>query len=89
MFILTGEDDFSISQALGDIKRELGDPALLVTNTVALEGQRLTLGELRTVCETMPFMGEKRLVIVTGLLQRFESGGKPRRKKKRVESALA
>jgi len=79
---LLGEDDFSIRQALEEIKRGLGDQTLLSANTVTLDGQQLTLGELQTVGETMPFLAERRLVIVSGLLERFEAKGKSGRRKK-------
>ncbi|MDO8568007.1 MAG: DNA polymerase III subunit delta [Dehalococcoidales bacterium] len=71
LHILIGEDDYSLNQALGEIKRSLGDPANLATNTVTL-GPDVTIDKLRGVCETMPFLAEKRLVIIEGLLQRFE-----------------
>jgi DNA polymerase III delta subunit len=81
LYILHGEDDFSLSRALGEIKKRLGDPSMLATNTTLLEGQKVTPGELRTVVGTVPFLAGKRLVIVQGLLGRFESQ-KPRRGKK-------
>jgi DNA polymerase-3 subunit delta len=83
LYILQGEDDFSLTRALDEIKKGLGDPSMLATNTTILEGQNVTPGELRMVVETAPFLAEKRLVIVQGLLGRFESQNKtPRRSKK-------
>lgn len=82
LYILLGEDDFSITQSLDEIKRGLGDQALLATNTSTFDGQKLSLNELKGVCETAPFLAEKRLVVIQGLLERFESRGRPRRQKK-------
>ncbi|MBA7611985.1 putative protein YqeN [subsurface metagenome] len=82
LYILLGEDDFSITQSLDEIKRGLGDQALLATNTSTFDGQKLSLNELKSVCETAPFLAEKRLVVIQGLLERFESRGRPRRQKK-------
>ena len=84
LHILVGEDDFSLRQWLGEITRGIGDPALLEANTTILEGRQLTLDQLRGACETVPFLAEKRLVIVEGLLARFEPKGKstPRKKAK-------
>ena len=42
----------------------------------------MTLDQLKTVCETLPFLAERRLVIVKGLLKRFEPRGKSNRRKK-------
>jgi DNA polymerase-3 subunit delta len=81
LHILHGEDDFSLTQYLGEIKRSLGDPSMLATNTSIFDGPKLTPGELKGVVETAPFLAEKRLVIIQGLLERFEARGRPRRKK--------
>ena len=79
LYILWGQDDFSLSQSLEEIKRGIGDQELLSVNTTILDGQQITSDQLRAVTETVPFLSEKRLVIVRGLLERFEpktkSGG--------------
>jgi DNA polymerase-3 subunit delta len=51
-------------------------------STTTFEGQQLTVEQLRTACETAPFLTERRLVIVYGLLERFESRIKPNRRSK-------
>jgi len=82
LHILSGADDFSLRQSLEEIKRDIGDQALLAANTTTLDGQQVTLDQLRTVCETVPFLAERRLVIVNGLLERFEPKSKSSRQKK-------
>ena len=82
LYILHGEDDYSRNQYLSEIKRSLGDPAMLATNTSVFEGAKLSPDELKGVCETVPFLAEKRLVIIEGLLGRFEPKGGIRRTKK-------
>jgi len=82
LYILLGQDDFSRRQALEGIRKGMGDQALLSTNTTTLDGQQLTLDQLRAVCETVPFLAERRLVIVSGLLGRFEPKSKSRRQGK-------
>ena len=81
LYVLFGEDDFSLRQFLAEIKRGVGDEANLMADTTNLDGQKVTIDQLRSVCETVPFLAEKRLVIVEGLLGRFETRGKPKRKK--------
>lgn len=71
LYILMGLDDFSLRESLNQIKSGLGDQSLLPVNTTVLEGQSLTVSELKNVAETVPFLAEKRLVIVTGLLGRL------------------
>ena len=82
LYILYGQDDFSLSQALEKIKADLGDQEAVATNTTKLEGQHLALNELRSKCDTAPFLSSYRLVIVDGLLGRFEiKQNKPRSRK--------
>ena len=71
-YILYGQDDFSLNQAVEKIKADLGDQEMVATNTTSLEGQHLTLSELRNKCDAAPFLSSYRLVIVDGLLGRFE-----------------
>jgi DNA polymerase-3 subunit delta len=82
LHVLIGEDDFSIRQSLEEIKASIGERTALAANTTILDGQQVTLDRLRGVCETVPFLAEKRLVVVEGLLGRFESGSRSGRKRK-------
>jgi DNA polymerase-3 subunit delta len=83
LYILYGLDDFSLYQAVKEIKASLGDWEMVETNTTSLEGQHLTLSELRNKCGAAPFLSSHRLVIVDGLLGRFEvKQSKPRSGKK-------
>ena len=61
---------------------DLGDPTALAINTTTLDGPQLTLDQLQSVGETVPFLAERRLVIVNGLLERFEAKSRPRRQAK-------
>jgi DNA polymerase-3 subunit delta len=71
-YILYGRDDFSLNQAVEKIKADLGDWEMVATSTTNLEGQHLTLSELTNKCGAAPFLSSHRLVIVDGLLGRFE-----------------
>jgi DNA polymerase-3 subunit delta len=72
-YILYGKDDFSLQQALEGIKNELGNREMLAVNTTLLDGQQLSLSQLKDACSAVPFLCSHRLVIVKGLLGRFES----------------
>ncbi len=91
-YILYGQDDFSLNRALERVKADLGDPQMLAVNTTKLDGQHLTLSELQDNCNVAPFLSPYRLVIVDGLLKRFEpKPGKQRFSKRAVtksENAL-
>jgi len=82
LYVLFGADDYSVSQSLGEIKRGLGEPSLLSTNTTLLDGKGLTTAQLAEVCNALPFLAPRRLVVVKGLLERFEpkpGQGRPRK----------
>lgn len=84
-YILYGRDDFSLYQTLEGIKAELGDPQMLGVNTARLDGQHLTLSELKGNCDAAPFLSPHRLVIVEGFFKRFEPKlGKQRSSKRGV-----
>ena len=70
-YIFHGTDEFTRAETLADFRRRLGPPDTVDLNTTLLEGRSLTLGELRHACDAIPFLAEKRLVIVTGMLARI------------------
>jgi len=86
LYILSGADDFSLAQSLDEIKSGIGDQTVLEANSTTLDGQQLTLDQLRAVCETVPFLAERRLVVINGLLERFEPGRRPRQQNRRTRS---
>ena len=71
-YILYGQDDFSLNQALREIKTGLGDLEMLAVNTSSLDAPKITLNELKNTCDVIPFLGTYRLVMVNGLLGSFE-----------------
>ncbi|MEE8318903.1 MAG: DNA polymerase III subunit delta [Dehalococcoidales bacterium] len=81
LYLLFGEDDYSARQALDEIKKTVGDETALATNTAVLDGSQVTVEEIKRVSETVPFLAEKRLVIINGLLGRFETRQGSGRKK--------
>jgi DNA polymerase-3 subunit delta len=81
LYIIIGEDDFSIHQELEKIKKSIGDPSALLSNTTVIEGGQVTPEQLSAACGTVPFLADKRLVIIEGLFERFESKRKNSKKK--------
>lgn len=82
LYILSGQDDFSLARSLAEIKKDVGDREIVAVNTTTLDGQQVTPDQLKIVCDTAPFLAEKRLVVIEGLLERFESRRRPGRQKK-------
>lgn len=76
-YIFHGEDEFSRSEQIKKFRAQLGDPQFADLNITQFDGRKLALSELTHACDAVPFLSDKRLVIVEGLLARLE----PRRKK--------
>ncbi len=78
-YIICGDDNYRCHEALAEIKAGMGMPEMLAINTTTLDGRKLSVRELSDVCNVAPFMTPSRLVIVDGLLKRFQAGEKPPR----------
>ncbi len=77
-YIFHGEDEFSRAEELKRLRAKMGDAQFADLNTTVLDGRAVSIGELRHHADAIPFLAEKRLVIVEGLLARLN----PRQKKK-------
>ena len=73
LYLFHGPDEFSRSEALAAMRAAVpGDLADL--NISRLEGRRLKLDALAAACEAMPFLAERRLVIVSDALKHVKAG---------------
>ncbi len=81
--VFFGKDDFSAQEALDALRSELDTDSMLADNTVRIDGPAAKPDELLILCQTMPFLSAHRLIIVRGLLKRFESEGGRRRRGRR------
>ncbi len=79
IYVLYGEDDFSRMESLEELRQEIGSPELLEANTTVLNGHGLNIRHLQEVCSAVPFLAERRLVVVDGLLEQFDAGRAGRR----------
>jgi hypothetical protein len=78
-YIIHGDDNYRCHQTLADIKAGLGNEDVVSVNTTVLDGRKLTTRDLTDVCNAVPFMAANRLVVVEGLLKRFQPGEKAAR----------
>jgi DNA polymerase-3 subunit delta len=72
-YILHGEDELGRSDLVAEFRAQVGDETVRDLNTTILDGRKITLGELRHASDAIPFLAEKRLVVVEGLLTRLAS----------------
>jgi len=72
IYLLYGEDEFSLHEALTSIKGRVQPPDLRDVNTTILNSSDASYELLTATCDTVPFLAERRLVIVESLLAQFE-----------------
>lgn len=75
IYLLYGGDDFSLGEKLASLKEDVEPAEMRDFNITLLEGAEVTFDRLRSTCDTVPFMADKRMVVVDGLLTSFEARG--------------
>ena len=87
IYLRYGDDDFTIEEALVSLRNEVGLPDVRDVNTAAFDAS-VSRAELAATCDTIPFLADKRLVIVRGLISRFERR-LPSRSRSKTDTAVA
>ena len=87
LYILFGTDDFSLRERLNELKRGWDDEESLKINTTRFEASKLIPAQLIDACNSIPFLGANRLVIVEGLLTLLDrkSDSTPSKKKSKIK----
>lgn len=75
VYLLHGPDEFASAEYVAGLKAKMGDPSMASLNTTVFDGRTVALPELRSVCDTMPFLTKRRLVLVDGWLTKLFSKG--------------
>jgi DNA polymerase-3 subunit delta len=69
-YIFHGSDEFTRAETLTEFRDRLGPADTADLNTTYLDGRKISLAELHHACDAIPFLAEKRLIIVEDLLAR-------------------
>ena len=64
VFVFHGPEEYSKDRALEALRAKLAPPGLEELNYQYLEGERANAAEIRRAAETLPFMAQRRLVVV-------------------------
>ena len=72
LYIYYGEDSFSVHEAVSSLKESVGPEELRDVNVTSLDSAKTSFDEMAALCNTVPFMADKRLVVLDGVLSRFE-----------------
>ncbi len=74
--VLHGEDEYSSSEALAKIRASAGPEEVRDPNTTVFEGQSFKLADVIGAAQVVPFMADRRVVIVYGVLERMQKRDK-------------
>ncbi|MGE5603834.1 MAG: DNA polymerase III subunit delta [Nitrososphaerales archaeon] len=85
--LIHGPVELLRAEALAEAARTCGDdPELVELNTTRLDGGIVAPAELENACDTLPFLAERRLIVVNGLLARLAAP--PKGKAKPAETVV-
>lgn len=75
-YLFHGSDELAVSEAVGLLRRKLAevDP-MAELNYTELDGRRLAVADVQLAADAAPFMGDRRLVVVRGLVGRCNVQG--------------
>jgi DNA polymerase-3 subunit delta len=76
VYVLRGDDRQAIKTHISTFYSNLGSVDLAEMNTTRLDGKTAGLGELQSAALSLPFLAERRLVIITDALHPFSGRGK-------------
>ena len=65
-------DEFLTSEALEQLRTQVGTEELLQANSHKVYGENITLVEMRAITDAAPFLAQHRLLVVEGLLGSFD-----------------
>jgi len=74
-YVFHGSDEFTCAETVAELRQRLAASGMADLNTTFLDGRTTTLAELRQACGALPFLSDRRLVIITGLLTRLQREG--------------
>lgn len=87
-YLLYGEDDLSRDEALKQIRASMGDGPEADMNTSEFDGESASVPEILNSAKSFPFLSDKRLVIVKGLITHLMRKGAGETGKKQLERLL-
>lgn len=73
IFLLHGDDQVAIQDAVRSLQAKLGDATTAEMNTTRFEGAGLSVDPIHNATHAAPFLSERRLVIVTGAGKAFSA----------------
>ena len=67
IYLIYGEDSLSVEEMLASLRADAGSDELYDVSTTTLDGASVSLAELEAAWSTIPFLADRRTVMVRGL----------------------
>jgi DNA polymerase-3 subunit delta len=67
-YVLHGPDEFTLRGQLQVMRAQMGDPSIAELNVITLDGKNASAADVLSSARAMPFLSDKRLVIVEEML---------------------
>src|SRR4051812_44568175 len=87
IYVLWGTDRFTRDEQVRGLKRRMLAEPCGEYNLSVLTGDTVKVSDVRAVADALPFMGDRRLIVVEGLLGRIAGTGKPAARRARTSRA--
>lgn len=78
LYLFIGEEEYLMKHALGILKEKYIEESFETLNYIVLEGKDTDIDSLIDPCETLPFMNEKKLVVLKNVSKFIENVDKSR-----------
>src|SRR4051795_4950735 len=89
IYVLWGTDRFTRDEQVRGLKRRMLAEPCGEYNLTVLSGDDVRVRDVRAVADALPFMGDRRLVVVEGLLGRIAGSAKPARRGRGTRAGTA
>lgn len=73
VYILHGDDTFAIQRHLDGMLAKMGDPGIAEMNLSRLDGRDASIDEIHGAANAMPFLAERRMVVLTHPFSRLKA----------------
>ncbi|MEP7287433.1 MAG: DNA polymerase III subunit delta [Chloroflexota bacterium] len=88
-YVLHGDDEFSRKAEVHTMRSRMGDPATVELNMATFDGKTASIADVIVAASMMPFLSDKRLIIVEGMLAWLVRKGGGKTAKAELEALVA
>ncbi len=75
LYLIHGQDEYGRAQEVARLREQTMQAGLGELNVTRLDGRKVVMRELLNECSTLPFLTDRRLLVVEGLLKRLTRTG--------------